>query len=292
MALHLDFSPKNMDFSQTQSIKEYCSGFQSDTAIELATIICDRMNERGLSPNDLLNLYKQHREKKGLTLREPDSSLLAKFVDMVNKGFVPKKLRFFIFNLLQINENEINEATNQQDLRDKMAAALLHDYEADLFMQNLSLILNHSDFILKYHEFASIQLRNVGYSYSWLGGRYICLGELLHYYRLGLGIAYKGCPHCADDVHNYWCCGSVLSGVRKIYGVCRNCGQKVENANDYRNASTTSKPRHEILLKDPRCFGAMQTRQKYELPARHVPNKFIDKNPWNMFSLVQLLKTL
>ncbi len=293
MALSFDFRPKSGPDSHAQAVKKFCEGFHVDMSVELARIIRERMAEKGYTPGNLLELYKQRCESRNVKLKETDSSLLAKFNRMPENGIVPKRLRSFIFEKLDIGEAAIAEAHTQHELRKKMSAALSRDPAAEIFLQNLPLILKHRDFVMKYWEFASLQFNNVGFSYCWFKGRYICLGELLNYYKQGFGIAYHGCPHCGGDVYNYWCAGSVLSGSRSVSGICCSCGNHVHNAESYRETSAGLEPApYEILMRDKRCFGAPKTTLSYILPATHVPCEFVDENPWDIFSLVTLLKML
>lgn len=293
MALSFDFRPVDGSNFHSQTVKKYCAGFHVDSAIELARIIRDRMATKGYAPGDLLELYKRNCESRNVKLKETESSLLAKISHMVENGNVPRRLRPFIFKTLDIGENELAEALAQHELRKKMSVALGRDSDAVFFLQNLPLILKHMDFVMKYREFASIQLSNVGFSYCWFKGRHICLGELLNYYKYGFGVAHHGCPHCGGNVHNYWCSGSVLSGVHSISGICTSCGNKAHNAIDYRETAAGLVPApREILMRDKRCFGAPQTTLSYIPPTTHVPCDFVDENPWDIFSLVTLLKSL
>lgn len=293
MALSFDFSPKNGPNSHSQIVKKFCDGFHVDSAIELARIIRERMAAKGYVPGDLLEMYKRRCESRNVKLKETESSLLAKFCHIAENGNVPKRLRSFIYETLDIGEKELAEALAQHELRKKMSAALGRDQAAECFLENLPLILKHKDFVMKYREFASLQFSNVGFSYCWFGGRYICLGELLNYYKYCFGVAHHGCPHCSGDVYNYWCCGSMLSGTHSISGTCISCGNKVHNAIDYRETSAGLVPApREILMRDKRCFGAPKTTLSYILPATHVPCECVDENPWDIFSLVALLKSL
>lgn len=85
----------------------------------------------------------------------------------------------------------------------------------------------------------------------------------------------------------------MLSGTHSISGTCISCGNKVHNAIDYRETSAGLVPApREILMRDRRCFGAPKTTLSYILPATHVPCECVDENPWDIFSLVALLKSL
>lgn len=169
MALSFDFRPKNGPNSHSQIVKKFCDGFHVDSAIELARIIRERMAAKGYVPGDLLEMYKRRCESRNVKLKETDSSLLAKFCHIAENGNVPKRLRSFLYETLDIGEKELAEALAQHELRKKMSAALGRDQAAECFLENLPLILKHKDFVMKYREFASLQFSNVGFSYCWFG---------------------------------------------------------------------------------------------------------------------------
>lgn len=293
MALSFNFRPANGPYFHTQAVKKFREGFHVNVPIEVAQIIRERMASKGFTPDDLCELYKKNREDRGIKIKEPEANLLSKFRHMPETGFVPKRLRPFVYEKLEITEDALSEALAQQELRIKMSDALGYDHAAEYFLQNLPLILKHSDFVMKYREFASIQLSNTGFSWCWLSGRFVCLGELLYFYKHGYGIVRQGCVHCGGDVYNYWCSGSPLSGARSSHGICVSCGHKAHNAT--RSPETTSETEsasQEATIKYTPYFGPLSTIEKYTLPTTHVPCEFVDENPWEIFSLVALLKML
>jgi len=97
--------------------------------------------------------------------------------------------------------------------------------ENKLFCENLRLIIENSDTILKREEFFFCEFGSAFLSIAYIAkGGPIPLGVLISLWQRGEFI--DKCSHCGGDVYIIGAGGSPLSGTHSFWGYCGQCGRK------------------------------------------------------------------
>ncbi len=97
--------------------------------------------------------------------------------------------------------------------------------ENKLFCENLRLIIESSDTILKKEEFFFCEFGSAFLSMAYIAkGGSIPLGVLISLWQKGESM--DTCSHCGGEVYIIGAGGSPLSGQHKWWGYCGQCGTK------------------------------------------------------------------
>lgn len=103
--------------------------------------------------------------------------------------------------------------------------------DLELLASSFDLILNHSAAIMERADWFFCEPQEAFIVAAWVPGARLSLGVLLHLWDVGDWL--QVCPLCHGVLYATGAGGSVMSGIHRCWGICRECGLQYTEARSF-----------------------------------------------------------
>ncbi|MBN1970429.1 MAG: hypothetical protein JXR48_09125 [Candidatus Delongbacteria bacterium] len=172
----------------------------------------------------LISILENDFKRTGLTLTELAKKFIYKNFSKV-RNRISDFFRTGVLDTPQYFDILVDILGSDREAINKIFQDRIDSWERNnnLFFDNLSLILKHSETILKNAELYYVTHEIFVMGSAYVGGRNLFIGELLRSWNENVMID----NNCCGRVLIYCNTGSVLSGSNSYTGICENCGKVI-----------------------------------------------------------------